>query len=178
MDASSKFQDSLPVSSDALLDKLNEWNIGYQLHDHVPLHTVAESKAVQHDFLAPENGGGHIKNLYLRDNKKRNFLVVVEQDRKIDLKFLPRLIGSGRLSFGSPARLLENLGVRSGAVTPFAMINGTTAGVELFVDAALKDCALIYAHPLVNDRTISVTPKSLEEFLAKLGCDFRWVTMT
>ncbi len=172
MDASSKHQHSLPVSSDDLLGKLNLWGIGYQRYDHVPLHTVADSKSVQHTFLAPEEGGGHIKNLYLRDNKKRNYLVVCEQDRKIDLKTLPQLIGSGRLSFGSPERLMENLGVRPGAVTPFAMINGVNAGVKLFIDAALLDCELIYVHPLVNDRTIALTPSSLEKVLAKLGCPF------
>ena len=177
MDASSKYQDSLPVSSDDLLDKLNIWDIDYQRHDHIPLHTVAESKAVQHTFLAPEDGGGHIKNLYLRDNKKRNYLIVSEQDRKIDLKALPQLIGSGRLSFGSPDRLMEHLGVRPGAVTPFAMINGINAGVSLFVDAALRDCALIYAHPLVNDRTVALTPSSLEKFFAVLGCEFQWVNL-
>ncbi len=177
MDASSKYQDTLPVSSDALLDTLNLSGIDYQRHDHVPLHTVAESKAVQHDFLAPEDGGGHIKNLYLRDNKKRNYLVVSEQDRKIDLKSLPQVIGSGRLSFGSPDRLMENLGVRPGAVTPFSMVNGVNTGVNLFVDAVLKDCALIYAHPLVNDRTISLTPSNLEKFLAAIGCDFQWVKL-
>lgn len=112
MNATSKNQDSLPVSSDALLAKLEAWSVEYQRHDHIPLHTVAEAKTVQHDFLTPEMGGGHIKNLYLRDNKKRNYLVVAEQDRAVDLKTLPQLIGSGRLSFGSPDRLMENLGVR------------------------------------------------------------------
>ena len=177
MDASSEYQDSLPVSSDALLGKLNLWDIEYQRHDHVPLHTVIESKAVQHAFLASEDGGGHIKNLYLRDNKKRTYLVVSEQDRKIDLKALPQLIGSGRLSFGSPDRLMENLGVRPGAVTPFAMINGVSTGVKLFVDASLKDCALIYAHPLVNDRTLALTPSNLEKFLAEIGVGFQWIEM-
>lgn len=176
-DASSKHQDSLPVSSDALLAKLDLWGIEHQRHDHIPLHTVAESKEVQHEFLSPEEGGGHIKNLYLRDNKKRNYLVVSEQDRKIDLKALPQKIGSGRLSFGSADRLMENLGVRPGAVTPFAMINGVGAGVNLFIDATLKDCELIYVHPLVNDRTTAVTPANLEKFFAEVGCDFEWVNL-
>lgn len=177
MDASSKYQDSLPVSPNTLLDNLNSWGIDFQEYDHIPLYTVADSKEVQHAFLAPEDGGGHIKNLYLRDNKKRNYLIVAEQDRKIDLKSLPQKIESGRLSFGSPERLLENLGVRPGAVTPFAMINGVNAGVNLFLDATLKDCALIYAHPLVNDRTVALTPSGLEKFFAKLGCEFQWVNL-
>ena len=44
IDATSKFQDSLPVSSDMLLQKLVDWQIEYQLFDHVPFKTVVESK--------------------------------------------------------------------------------------------------------------------------------------
>ena len=50
IDATSKFQDSLPVSSDMLLQKLVDWQIEYQLFDHVPFKTVVESKKVQSLF--------------------------------------------------------------------------------------------------------------------------------
>ena len=82
-------------------------------------------------FLPSEEGGGHIKNLYLRDNKKRNYLIVAEQDRVIDLKALHQKLG--RLSFGSAFRLMENLGVRPGAVTPLSMINGVKSNVQIFM---------------------------------------------
>jgi len=35
-----------------------------------PLKTVAASKSVQDMFLNSNEGGGHIKNLFLRDHKK------------------------------------------------------------------------------------------------------------
>ena len=122
-DASSRFQDSLPVSSDQILAQLERWKIDYVRYDHIPLNTVEESKRVQNQFSSSGEDGAHIKNLYLRDHKKRNFLVVAQQDHPIDLKQLKVLLGSGRLSFGSPDRLMEHLGVRPGAVTPLSMIN-------------------------------------------------------
>ena len=88
VDASSKYQDSLPISSDAIIAKLDIWGIAYTRSDHGPLRTVEDSKKVQGQFLSSEEGGGHIKNLYLRDNKKRNVLLVAEQDRQIDLQTL------------------------------------------------------------------------------------------
>ena len=115
IDASSKYQNSLPISSDAILNLLKTWKIPYTRTDHVPLRTVEESKKVQDQFLSTENGGGHIKNLYLRDNKKKNILLVLEQDRQIDLKKLHFI----RLSFGSADRLMEYLGVRPGANATF-----------------------------------------------------------
>ena len=94
-DASSKYQDSLPISSDAIMERLDNWQIVYTRADHVPLRTVEDSKKVQGQFLSSEQGGGHIKNLYLRDNKKHNVLLVAEQDRQIDLKTLNAKLGTG-----------------------------------------------------------------------------------
>ena len=63
-DASSRYQESLPTSSDAILNLLEIWKIPYTRTDHVPLRTVEDSKKVQYQFLSSENGGGHIKNLF------------------------------------------------------------------------------------------------------------------
>lgn len=175
LDASSRFQDRLPISADKLMEKLDEWGISYKCFSHVPLSTVAESKQVQNQFLNKNKGGGHIKNLYLRDHKKNNILIVAEQDCKIDLKELKEILKMGRLSFGSPDRLMDNLGVRPGAVTPFSMITGVKKNVSLFLDADLKSCLKIYAHPLVNDRTLEISVENLEYFFDKIGVVPNWI---
>ena len=176
-DASSEYQDSLPFSSDAILNLLDDWNISYTRTDHEPLRTVEDSKKVQNQFLSSENGGGHIKNLYLRDNRKRNILLVTEQDRQIDLKSVHLKLAVGRLSFGSPERLIENLGVRPGAVTPLSMIVGVQMEVRLFIDSDLKNCKQIYVHPLVNDRTLGMTIEGLQKFFYKIKVQPTWVDL-
>jgi Ala-tRNA(Pro) deacylase len=177
VDASSKFQDSLPISSDAIILKLDDWEIAYTRSDHVPLRTVEESKKVQDQFLSSDDGGGHIKNLYLRDHKKLNILLVAEQDKQIDLKTLNNKLGTGRLSFGSADRLMENLGVRPGAVTPLSMINGVKNGVHLFVDSELKSCKQIYVHPLVNDRTLGISVEGMQTFFDNINVELVWVDL-
>lgn len=177
VDASSKFQDSLPVSSDALLETLKRWSISYKLFEHVPLRTVEDSKKVEGIFISTQNGGGHVKNLYLRDKKKKNILLVAEQDQAIDLKRLSKNLNFSNLSFGSPERLMQNLGVRPGAVTPLSMINGVNNNVSLFMDKALRNKIVIYVHPLVNDRTIEMTLENLEKFFSKIGVNFEWIDL-
>ena len=177
VDASSKYQDSLPISSDAILCLLDNWKISYTRTDHEPLRTVEDSKKVQNQFLSSENGGGHIKNLYLRDNKKQNILLVTEQDRQIDLKNVHLKLGVGRISFGSPERLMENLGVRPGAVTPLSMITGVQMKVRLFIDSDLKNCKQIYVHPLVNDRTLGIAVEGLQKFFDKIKVQPTWVDL-
>ena len=177
VDASSKFQDSLPVSSDALLETLKRWSISYKLFEHVPLRTVEDSKKLEGIFISTQNGGGHVKNLYLRDKKKKNILLVAEQDQAIDLKRLSKNLNFSNLSFGSPERLMQNLGVRPGAVTPLSMINGVNNNVSLFMDKALRNKTVIYVHPLVNDRTIEMTIENLEKFFSKIGVNFEWIDL-
>ena len=123
--------------------------ISFTTHTHPPLRTVEDAKLFRGDLK-----GVHIKNLYLRDRKKRNFLLVAEEDKAIDLKALPARVGSDRLSFGSADRLFEMLGVRPGAVSPFTLINDPDHKVRLLLDADLADQPYLFAHPLVNDMTL------------------------
>ena len=128
MDASSQYQDSLPISSDRLLEMLADAGFEYQRIDHIPLRTVQDSKQVRDGFLSAEDGGGHIKNLFLRDKRKQNFLVVLPEDKDVDLKSLAELLGAGRFSFGSADRLFEILGVRPGS--GYTIINGQWQGAS------------------------------------------------
>ncbi len=175
MDASSAFQDTLPLSSDALLAQLDDWGLTYRLHTHVPLRTVEESKAVEDQFMVPGENALRLKNLYLRDKKKRNYLVTLEQSRQIDLKALASDLGVGNLSFGSADRLMQNLGIRPGAVSPLAMINGVQNNVQFFMDATAQHADVIYLHPLVNDRTVAMGRDDLMAFFEKIGCQMTWL---
>lgn len=166
---------TLPVSPDALLARLDAAGIVYEHHAHVPLRTVEEAKAVQHVMRGPAEGGVHIKNLYLRDRRKANHLVVLEQDRVVDLKALGAAIGAPGPSFGSAERLMEHLGVRPGAVTPLSMVTGAAMGVQLHLDPALREAAVVYMHPLVNDRTVGMAPADLLRFLGGLGVAVNWL---
>ncbi|OIQ28666.1 MAG: aminoacyl-tRNA deacylase [Alphaproteobacteria bacterium MedPE-SWcel] len=169
MDASSAFQDSLPMTSDALLAQLQDWGIGYVLHDHVPLRTVEDSKAVEADLLVPGQSALRLKNLYLRDRKKRNYLISLHQDREIDLKALAAQLGAGGLSFGSADRLMEYLGIRPGAVSPLAMITGAPKQVRFLLDASAQEADVIYMHPLVNDRTLALPRPDLMRFFERIA---------
>ena len=74
IDASSKYQDSLPISSDAIMALLDEWDIPYTRADHVPLRTVEDSKKVQDMFLSSEEGGGtYQKPVFARPQEAQLF---------------------------------------------------------------------------------------------------------
>src|SRR6185369_1344796 len=123
---------TLPTSAEQLLARLGELGIASRTVDHDAVFTVDEAKA-----LRGELPGGHIKNLFLRNKKEEMWLVVVEEDKRIDLKALGELLGAGKLSFGSPDRLMTYLGVLPGAVTPFSIINDKGGKVKVVLDQDL-----------------------------------------
>jgi Ala-tRNA(Pro) deacylase len=172
MDATSKFKDSLPTTPEKLLQLLDRLEIAYVIHRHPPLRTVEDSKAHRENMP-----GLHIKNLYLRDRKKQNFLLVAEEDRRIDMKSLNQKIGCERLSFGSAERLFEMLGVLPGAVSPLTLINDPEHKVHLALDNALRTNEVIYAHPLVNDITLGIEGPYLLQFFGYTGHKIQWLDL-
>ena len=167
----------LPISSSQFLKQLDEWKIAYKHFTHEPLISVKESKLIQEKLFGDHKENGHIKNLYLRDKKKNNILFVAHQDAVIDLKLLAEKMNMGRLSFGSKERLMENLGVLPGAVSPFAMINGVKNNVTIFLDTKLKSYKRIFAHPLENNQTLEITFDQLEKFFKKILVTTYWIDL-
>jgi Ala-tRNA(Pro) deacylase len=136
------------TSPEELLAYLAALGIETATVEHPPLFTVEQSRS-----LRGQIAGGHTKNLFLKDKKDRLFLVVAEEDAKIELKHLHNLIGAqGRLSFGKAELLRDVLGVEPGSVTPFAAINDRAALVRVVLDqddassAAQLSSARQYAH--------------------------------
>ena len=148
-----------------LLARLDTLGIRVEIHRHPPLHTVDESRELRGTLP-----GGHIKNLFLRDKKRNQWLVTVLEDATVDLKALRHTLGaSGTLSFGSAERLLASLGVAPGSVTPFAVMNDTDGVVTMVLDRGILDHDPVNAHPLHNAATAAIGRDDLLRFLGECG---------
>lgn len=121
-----------PATSDELLDRLATLSITATTHTHAPVMTVEESRQLRGDIE-----GAHAKNLFLKDKKKKLWLLVAEESQAVDLKHLRTLIGSAVLSFGRAEVLFDVLGVTPGSVTPFAVINDPLGFVTVVFDQTL-----------------------------------------
>ena len=139
--------------------------MSYERFDHPAVYTVSEAKK-----LSPEIDGASTKNLFLRDKKGiRHFLVVVPQDKQVDLKELSSILEASRLSFASPDRLKKYLGIEPGSVSILALLNDPEKTVEVFVDNELWNAEIILCHPLVNTSTLAITRDGIKQFLEKTG---------
>ena len=154
---------SIPAAAPlfALLDRLG---VAHSTLEHPAVFHVGEG-----DEIKASLPGGHTKNLFLKDAKGRLWLVSALQHSKIDLKALPAVIGSAKLSFGSAELMLETLGVTPGSVTAFALMNDAEQRVTFVLDRALLANEPLNFHPLVNTATTAISQGDFRRFLAALG---------
>ncbi len=152
-----------------LLHWLDKESIEYHCASHPPFMTVADAKAMR---TLDESGQGQVKNLFLKNKKGRMWLLTLHEDRKIDLNETAKRIGTRRFSFCSRERLMQYLGVKPGAVSPFALLNDVHCEVEFYIDEILVDHSVIHVHPLDNTKTVTIGTQDLLEFLERHGHPF------
>ena len=128
--------------------------------EHEPLFTVEQA-----DTMASGIPGGHIKNLFLKDDKKQLWLIVAEDHAKIELKKVSAALNTKGLRFADADLLWQTLGVKPGSVTPFALINDRDHTVNVVLDSTLLDFTILNAHPLENTATTSISLQDFKKFL-------------
>ncbi len=152
-------------------DLLDQLDISYTRYEHPPVYTVEEAKKYWQDIE-----GAHSKNLFLRNNKgSRHYLVILEQSKTADIKDLSGKLAAGKLSFASERRLKENLGLETGAVSPFGLINDQNKAVTVAIDRDLQQKGSVNFHPNVNTATINLSYRDFEKFLKHCGNEITYI---
>ena len=126
-----------PATEKDLFQFFKDLGISVDTHRHAPFYTVADAKALRGNLE-----GGHCKTLLVKDKKGRYAVIVADEEKPVDLKYIAQQIGLGRVSFASAERLYDVLGVLPGSVTPFALINrqiesDTEADLLVILDAEM-----------------------------------------
>lgn len=146
-------------------DKLDSLGIEYKVIEHEPLFTAEDM-----DKIADRAPGIQCKNLFLRNAKgNKYYLITAEHNAEIDMTDIREKIGSTRLSFGSPERLMKVLKLEPGSVNPFSLINDTNKEVQFFLDKSLITGQQLNFHPNVNYKTVNISLEGLKKYLASIG---------
>jgi Ala-tRNA(Pro) deacylase len=157
----------------SVLARLDALGITYERFEHPPVFTVDEANEHWRDIDAT-----HCKNLFLRNQKgNRHYLVILRADKKADLRAVADQIGDGKLSFGSPERLMAQLGLTPGSVSPFGLINNAAHDVRVAIDRDLRQAARVSFHPNINTATLTIAFDDLERFLAACGNPVQYVSV-
>ena len=146
----------------AVYAALDAMGIPYERHEHPPVFTAEDESRIWDPIP-----GTQCKNLFLRNKKgDRHYLVILEVSKRADLKDLVKLVGDDRLSFGSAERLMAQLGLTPGSVSPFGLLNDADGSVRVLIDQDLRGRERLIFHPNINTASVVVSWTDLEKFLA------------
>lgn len=146
------------MTKEEVYEKLNELNIEYRIINHKAVFTMED---VINENIEPfEN---IIKNIFIRDDKKRNYyLVLVSHNKKVNLKELENKLNTKHLTFASEEDLYKYLGLTKGSVSPLGILNDKDHIVTILIDKNIKNISEIGVHPNINTATVFLNPKDLE----------------
>lgn len=130
------------------------------------------------DNLKISQYGDICKNLFLSDAKgRRHFLVVLDKDKKADLKNIQKQLGCTRLSFASEESLFKYLHLYKGEVTPLGIINDLNAFVEVVLDMDLPGRNKLGFHPNDNTATVWISFDALQKVIEQNGNTIHFVSI-
>ena len=136
----------------AIYKFLKQHKIQHEIDEHEAVYNMTElsnAKALYPDSVA--------KNLFVRDDKKRNYIMItVRGDKRVKLKDFEKAHAFRHLSFASPNDMQKYLGVTPGSVSPFGLLNDEEKVVKWFVDKDFKKSKNHIAGVHPNDNTASV----------------------
>ena len=148
-----------------LIEKCGFWRV---ITEHEPVYNMEEAGRLALPY--PESDA---KNLFVRDNKKRNYyLISVKGDKRVNLKAFREKHGTRSLTFASDTDLMRYLGVEPGAVTPLGLLNDKDCTVKLFIDSDLcGENGIISVHPCDNSATVCMKTADLISLLRERGTE-------
>ena len=143
---------------------LTEQNVQYEVTEHKAVFNMEELDCVELPYP-----GWDAKNLFVRDDKKRNYyLITVKGDKRVDLKEFRKRHGLRALSFASADDLLSILGLSPGSVTPLGLLNDMEHRVHFYMDAEFTGNK-IGVHPNDNTATVWIQADELMRLIREHG---------
>eukprot|EP00794_Sanderia_malayensis_P020574 gene20574-22598_t len=152
---------------DELMNFFSELEITPEIVEHPEVFTV--------EGMMPylQNCKGAIsKNLFLKDKKKKLWLVSVQAEKQINLADIGKQVGaSGCLRFADEAIMVEKLGVAQGCCTALALFNDKDKNIRFVVDSEFFNGGheMVYFHPMVNTQTAGLKIEDFKKFLKATG---------
>ena len=142
-----------------LYDILNKLNIKYKEIEHEPVFTIDQAQSIKENI-----DGIGCKNLFLTNKKGNYYLVMLNENKKTNIKEITKLLNESHLSFASAEELKKILNLKQGSVTPLGIINDKNNVVTIIIDNELNNKVLL-VHPNINTKTISIMYDDLIKYI-------------
>lgn len=143
---------------------LTSKGIPYEITEHQAVYNMDELDSVPLPY--PE---WDAKNLFVRDDKKKNYyLVTVPGHKRVDLKEFQKAHGLRKLSFASAEDLMTYMSLTPGSVTPLGLLNDPEHRIHFYLDSYFQGNQ-IGLHPNDNTATVWMQTEDLMTLIRENG---------
>lgn len=159
-------------------NELDKMNIDYSVIKHKAIFSEKDT-----NFDDFENNITIGKNLFLRnDKKKKYYLVIMPLTKKVNLQCLADKLNEKRFSFANENELDEYLKISPGSVSYLNVItakelNGGFKEVIYIVDKELMSATKIGFHPSDNTATVVTLPDNIINVLERYDLEYHIIDL-
>ena len=151
---------------------LDNLNISYQVVNHPKAYCTKDA-----DKYIEGYEGVRTKTMFLYNKNKTNFyLIVMDENKRIDFKKLEEELQEKKLKFSSDEVLFDKLKLEKGVVSIFGLLNNKDNIVVLFDEDIINDLPLTF-HPNENDATIFINSEDVIKFLNTLNVCYKIIAI-
>lgn len=149
-----------------VFDKLREMDILAPYVQHPPAHSMTDCRAAEVALNAVMP-----KNIFLTPrNKSAYYLLITRPNARFKTADISKQLGVSRLSFAPEDALMRMLRTYPGAITPMGLLFDEDRAVNVVIDSALRDEAVLAFHPCDNAASLSLTNGGFfKRYLPMLG---------
>ena len=154
------------MNKQEIYDFIKSKNIWYEITEHKAVFNMDELSEIEIPY--PEYDA---KNLFVRDDKKRNYyLITVKGNKRVNLKEFRNNNGTRPLSFASEQELMNIMNLIAGSVTPLGLLNDKELKIIFYLDKDfLNDKQIIGVHPNENTATLWLKVEDLIDIIKEHG---------
>ena len=113
-----------------VVDQLNELGIPFQIVEHEPVLTTEQA-----DRFIEGIEGVRTKTMFLTNKKKRNFyLVIIDDKKRLDMDAFKEIVEENRIKIASAETLNDKMMLLPGTVSPFGLLNNRDKDIQVYFD--------------------------------------------
>ena len=148
-----------------VVEVLNGLDIPFDIVEHEPALTTEQA-----DSFIEGIEGVRTKTMFLTNKKKTAYyLLIMDDQKRLDMDLLKELIGANRVRMASPESLFEKMSLLAGVVSPFGLLNNAEKDIHVYFDKEIMSEKRMSFHPNTNEKTLFVDTVDLLRFLEAIG---------
>ena len=118
------------MNKDEVYNFIKDKGIWYEVTEHKAVYSMDDLKDVELPYRE-----GNAKNLFVRDDKKKNYyLIMVREEKRVNLSLFRKEFNTRPLTFASSEDLERILGLYPGAASPLGLLNDNERKVKFYLD--------------------------------------------